>query len=46
MGVEDFQKSLAFYRDGLGWNLSKANNEKIAFFPLNGIVLASLYQLS
>lgn len=40
LGVEDFQKSLTFYRDGLGWELSKASNENIAFFPLNGIVLA------
>ena len=40
LGVEDFQKSLAFYKDGLGWELSKASNDNIAFFPLNGIVLA------
>lgn len=40
LGVEDFQKSLAFYKEGLGWELSKASNDNIAFFPLNGIVLA------
>ncbi len=40
LGVADFPKSLAFYKDGLGWELSQASNDNIAFFPLNGIVLA------
>jgi uncharacterized protein len=37
-GVKDFARSLAFYRDGLGWTAQV--NDYIAFFPLNGIVLA------
>jgi uncharacterized protein len=38
LGVKDFARSLAFYRDGLGWTAQV--NDDIAFFPLNGIVLA------
>ncbi len=37
-GVADFKKSLAFYRDGLGW--SAQVHDDVAFFPLNGIVFA------
>lgn len=40
LGVRDFQASLKFYKDGLGWKTSSASNENIAFFPLGGIVLA------
>jgi len=40
LGVRDFQASLKFYKDGLGWNISSASHENIAFFPLGGIVLA------
>ena len=38
LGVRDFARSLAFYRDGLGWEAQV--DDDIAFFPLNGIVLA------
>jgi catechol 2,3-dioxygenase-like lactoylglutathione lyase family enzyme len=38
LGVEDFQRSLAFYKNGLGWT-SKVHND-VAFFQLNGIVFA------
>lgn len=40
LGVTDLERSLRFYRDGLGWKLSSASQESIAFFPLGGIVLA------
>ena len=38
LGVNSFQKSLSFYRDGLGWK--PVVQDDIAFFPLNGIVFA------
>lgn len=38
LGVADLQKSLAFYRDGLGWTCQQPD-ENVAFFPLRGIVL-------
>ena len=40
LGVKDFQQSLDFYRNGLGWEASSASTENIAFFQLGGIVLA------
>ena len=40
LGVNDFQKSLDFYENGLGWKKSSASQDSIAFFPLGGIVLA------
>ncbi len=41
LGVSNFERSLAFYRDGLGFPL-KDGPENIAFFDLNGSWL-SLY---
>jgi catechol 2,3-dioxygenase-like lactoylglutathione lyase family enzyme len=38
LGVKDFRRSLAFYRDGLGWTAQVQDD--IACFPLNGIVFA------
>ncbi|MBE7552676.1 MAG: VOC family protein [Anaerolineales bacterium] len=40
LGVKDFERSLQFYRDGLGWPLSSASQGDVAFFPLGGVVLA------
>jgi len=40
LGVRNFNAALNFYKDGLGWTISSASNERIAFFPLGGIVLA------
>ena len=40
LGVKDFQQSLDFYRNGLGWKASSASTENIAFFQMGGIVLA------
>lgn len=39
LGVDDFEKSVAFY-EGLGWKRSAASVEELALFPLGGIVLA------
>jgi hypothetical protein len=38
LGVGDFERSLRFYRDGLGWPADVQDD--IAFFQLNGVVLA------
>ena len=41
VGVADLERSLRFYRDGLGWTPSSASMEgSIAFFQLHGFVLA------
>lgn len=40
LGVADLGRAVSFYRDGLGWSLSGASNENIAFFKTNGTVLA------
>lgn len=41
LGVNDLERAVAFYRDGLGWPLSAgASNEEIAFFKTAGTVLA------
>ncbi len=40
LGVRDLNRSIAFYRDGLGLSLSPRSNELIAYFPLRGLWLA------
>ncbi len=40
LGVKDFQRSLDFYKTGLGWKTSSASSDDVAFFPMGGIVLA------
>jgi catechol 2,3-dioxygenase-like lactoylglutathione lyase family enzyme len=40
LGVADFQRSLKFYQDGLGFPLSSASKDDIAFFKTGGAVLA------
>jgi catechol 2,3-dioxygenase-like lactoylglutathione lyase family enzyme len=40
LGVKDFQRSLDFYKSGLGWKPSSASSENIAFFPMEGVVFA------
>jgi catechol 2,3-dioxygenase-like lactoylglutathione lyase family enzyme len=41
LGVADLERSLRFYRDGLGWTPSNASQEgEVAFFQLHGFVLA------
>ncbi|MBI4498856.1 MAG: VOC family protein [Chloroflexi bacterium] len=40
LGVQDLQRALRFYRDGLGWPLSSASSDEIAFLRTGGVVLA------
>jgi catechol 2,3-dioxygenase-like lactoylglutathione lyase family enzyme len=42
LGVSDFQRSLQFYRDGLGWKPDDGEYEDIVFFSLGDVTL-SLY---
>jgi hypothetical protein len=44
LGVSNLQRSLRFYQDGLGFPLSTASKDDIAFFKTGGVVLA-LYPL-
>jgi len=39
LGVQDLAKSVAFYRDVVGWSPSPSPPD-IAFFDLNGVILA------
>lgn len=40
LGVADLARAVGFYRDGLGWRMSSASDEEVAFFQAGGIVLA------
>lgn len=40
LGVSDLQRSVSFYRDGLGFRLSSASTGDVAFFHTGGVVLA------
>jgi uncharacterized protein len=40
LGVGDFGRSLDFYKKGLGWPTKAKKKDGIAFFKLNGVVLA------
>ena len=40
LGVRDIERSRRFYQDGLGWPLSSASTEDVAFFHTGGVVLA------
>jgi uncharacterized protein len=40
LGVRDFKTSLRFYKNVLGWPTSATEKDPIAFFELNGTVLA------
>lgn len=40
LGVDDFEKSLKFYEQGLGWKKSEKSMDDLALFPLGGITLA------
>lgn len=39
LGVSDFDRSLAFYKDGLKWPTKAKPGDPVAFFKLNGIAL-------
>ena len=40
LGVRDIERSRRFYRGGLGWPMSVASTEDVAFFRTGGMVLA------
>ncbi len=40
LGVSDLDRSVRFYRDGLGWKRSHVSTDEVAFFQLGGLVLA------
>lgn len=40
LGISDLERSIKFYRDGLGFPLSSASKGDVAFFKTGGIVLA------
>jgi catechol 2,3-dioxygenase-like lactoylglutathione lyase family enzyme len=40
LGVEDLQRSLAFYRDLLGWRPAPQSVDDVVFFQAGGVVLA------
>jgi uncharacterized protein len=40
LGVGDLGRSVAFYRDGLGWPKSGAGGDEVAFFKTGGVVIA------
>ena len=42
LGVRDLPRAVRFYRDGLGWPVSSAGGDEVAFFKTGGIIL-SLY---
>lgn len=39
LGVRDLVKATAFYETVLGWEKTRASNDSISFFLLNGILL-------
>ena len=43
LGVADLKAAIRFYEQGLGWTLSAASKDSIAFFQLAGGVVLSLY---
>lgn len=51
IGVSDLERSLAFYRDGLGWQTegivgTEFEGGAVAFFPLNNGVQLAIYPRS
>lgn len=38
-GVADFEKSVGFYENGLGWKKSAMSQDGLALFPLGGMTL-------
>jgi len=40
LGVSDLERSVHFYRDGLGFPLSSTSKGDVAFFKTGGVVLA------
>ncbi|MCC7401638.1 MAG: VOC family protein [Chitinophagaceae bacterium] len=40
LGTDNFEKSLGFYENGLGWKKSDKSMDGLALFDLGGIILA------
>jgi uncharacterized protein len=40
LGVSDLEKSVEFYEKGLKWKKSSSSTDKLALFPLGGMLLA------
>jgi predicted lactoylglutathione lyase len=40
LGVNDLERSVAFYRDGLGWPKSGVGGDEVAFFKTGRVVIA------
>jgi catechol 2,3-dioxygenase-like lactoylglutathione lyase family enzyme len=40
LGVHDLTRSVAFYRDGLGWPKSELGGDEVAFFKTGGAIIA------
>ena len=40
LGVNDLERAVTFYRDGLGWPMSGVGGDEVAFFKTGGVVLA------
>jgi uncharacterized protein len=40
LSVNDFERAVAFYRDGLGWPKSEVGGDEVAFFKTGGVVIA------
>lgn len=40
LGVDDFERAVNFYENGLGWKKSDQSVEGLALFPLGGMILA------
>jgi uncharacterized protein len=40
LGVDNFERSVAFYEHGLGWKKSEVSSGDLALFPLGGITIA------
>jgi catechol 2,3-dioxygenase-like lactoylglutathione lyase family enzyme len=43
LGVANFEHSVRFYRDGLGWELWAGSGGDFAMFPLKGGIALALY---
>ena len=46
LGVSDLQRSVAFYRHGLGWPKSNIGDDEVAFFKTGGVVIALFPRVS
>ncbi len=46
LSVSDLGRSVAFYRDGLGWPKSDVGGDEVAFFKTGGVVIALFPRIS